>query len=268
VTFHSERQNPNCEKYIESPSILYNISPQNNPKPFTQRLNKEKISSNLNNNNSEYFIENLESKFSLGVKIDEGIYDVQLTGNFNDNSNKLKLMLNNNIDNSENLNVHKYSNTENCKIDSFKFNENLLKSCFFCERNKIIPNNSNSENEKSIQETNKNIDESLTEKLKILMKSFNIERRFSDKLEENKDFNNCKENLAYKNELKEISSFNFTNYYPKNLSYILLDLRISLDKKDKFYDYKAGFLPMTVVIEQEELCDDYVNIKNNFNLNF
>lgn len=168
------------------------------------------------------------------------------------------MIFNNNIDNNDNSNIYKYSNTENCRLESFKSDKEHLKFCFFCERNKQLTSNSLSENEKSNLESYKNVDESLTEKLKILMKSFNIERRFSDKLEENKDFYNCKENLTYKNELKEIASYNFNNYYPKNLSYILLDLRISLDKKDKFYDYKAGFLPMTVVIEQEELCDDYV----------
>jgi hypothetical protein len=159
---------------------------------------------------------------------------------------------------SDNLKITKNSNTYKNKINSFKLDENFPQPCFFCERNEENSKNSDSENHKPNHESSKLAEEGITEKLKILMKSFNIERRFSDKLEENKDYLNSIENLTYKKELKEVDSYNFTNYYPKNLSYILLDLRISLDNKDKFYDYKAGFLPMTVVIEQDEIRDDYV----------
>jgi hypothetical protein len=84
----------------------------------------------------------------------------------------------------------------------------------------------------------------ITENLMNLMKSFNIEKKFTN---ENTTNNNT-------------FSFNFNNYYPKYLPFIILDLRIYLEKKDKFYDYKPGFLPMSVVVEQEEIKDEYVII--------
>lgn len=165
---------------------------------------------------------------------------------------------------ANNAENNKRISTENVRLDSFKSESLYKRNCFFCARNKenFFKKQSFENNENLNNNGNHNfknvVDESMTEKLKILMKSFNIERRFSDKLDENRDLGDKRENEQFKNSLAEINSCNFNNYYPKNLSFILLDLRISLDKKDKFYDYKAGFLPMTVVVEQEELIDDHV----------
>lgn len=145
--------------------------------------------------------------------------------------------------------------TENNRSDSFRLESSFKKSCFFCLRNSY---KNNIKNEKSLNYQGISDVEDMTEKLRILMKSFNIERRFSDKLEENRDVKDKRENANLKSSLAKINSYDFKNYYPKNLSFILLDLRISVDKKEKFYDYKAGFLPMTVVVEQEELIDDHV----------
>jgi hypothetical protein len=40
------------------------------------------------------------------------------------------------------------------------------------------------------------------------------------------------------------------------MSYIILDVRISSEKKNKkIYDFKPGFLPMTVLVDQSELND-------------
>lgn len=47
------------------------------------------------------------------------------------------------------------------------------------------------------------------------------------------------------------------NTITQNISYILLDLRISKEKSnDKHYDVKPGFLPMTVILDQEELSNE------------
>lgn len=51
-----------------------------------------------------------------------------------------------------------------------------------------------------------------------------------------------------------------------NLNYILLDLRIqsdSLNNKNFSFDDKPGFLPMTVIVEQEELLLDDVSFDIN-----
>jgi len=80
------------------------------------------------------------------------------------------------------------------------------------------------------------------------MKNFNLEKKFrresiisNTENDKNKNFN-----------------FNFDNHYPKNLPFIILDLRIYQEKKEKFYDYKPGFLPMSVIVEQEEITDEFV----------
>lgn len=240
-------------------------SPSENKKSQTERLSREKIS-----NNSEFFIENIENNLYFNPQ-DEGVYEAQLTGNFNSkNSNTFKkLMFGNNSENANNS-VNKIcltENNKNNKYNSFKNENNSIfkKPCFFCSRNS---KKFNLESEK-LREMNiefntprnsKNYDESMTEKLKILMESFNLERRFSQKLEENKENLNNIKIMNIQNQFSEIANYDFNNYYPKNLSLIILDLRISLDKKEKFYDYKAGFLPMTVIVEQEELIDEHVKI--------
>jgi hypothetical protein len=62
----------------------------------------------------------------------------------------------------------------------------------------------------------------------------------------------------------ESKSFSESNELLKNdgnslLNYILIDLRITDDKDNKKnYDYKPGFLPMTVILDQTELLNDDV----------
>jgi len=265
ITFQSELINDNHNKN-ESPVHSYKNSPSENKKSQTERISREKGSSN-----SEFNIENLENNFYFNAQ-DEGVYEAQLTGNFNSkNSNTFKKFIFGNNSDYANNSLNKICLTENIKnnkYNSFKNENNIIfkKPCFFCLRNS---KKFNFETEKyremnignNTPRNSKNYDESMTEKLKILMESFNLEKRFKDKSEEIKEnFNNTK-SLNFKNQFLEISNYDFNNYYPKNLSLIILDLRISLDNKDKFYDYKAGFLPMTVIIEQEELIDEHVKIK-------
>lgn len=46
-----------------------------------------------------------------------------------------------------------------------------------------------------------------------------------------------------------------------NLNYILIDIRISEEKENSvYYDSKPGFLPLTVILDQKELLDEYVRI--------
>jgi hypothetical protein len=46
-----------------------------------------------------------------------------------------------------------------------------------------------------------------------------------------------------------------------NLNYILIDLRISEENENSvYYDSKPGFLPLTVILDQKELLDEYVKI--------
>jgi hypothetical protein len=200
----------------------------------------------------------LDNKFSLvNVQSPESAYEAQSTGNFNCNQSLFNPIYAQKE--ADTLEINKNKGIENNRLESFK-NESLYKkSCFFCSRNKdnFIKKQSFS-NENKINNFGKIVEENMTEKLKVLMKSFNIERRFSDKLDKNRDLSDNKQNEEFKESLTEINSYDFNNYYPKDLSFILLDLRISVDKNEKFYDYKAGFLPMTIIVEQEELIDDHV----------
>lgn len=108
----------------------------------------------------------------------------------------------------------------------------------------------------------KYFDDIITEKLKSLMQTFHIENKFANKCHSENISAQSPQESCITNAQTKISEaahgFDFNNYYPKNLSFILLDLRINLDKKEKFSDNKPGFLPMTVVIEQEELGDEFV----------
>lgn len=81
------------------------------------------------------------------------------------------------------------------------------------------------------------------------MRSFNIEKKFNKEIDtpENEKIN-----------------ITFNNHYPKHLPFIVLDMRIYLEKKEKFYDYKPGFLPMSVIVEQEEIKDEYVKFLRKF----
>ncbi len=245
--------------YLESPSIICKNSPSQNKKTDN---NPENINNNQTSN-AEYFLENIENKFSLSnVQATNGTYDAQMTGNFKSINPIFGKFKQDNADKSE---IYKRISSENIMMDSFKSDGLYKRSCFFCTRNKekllkihSIENNANISNNDN-NHNFKSVDESMTDKLKTVMKSFNIERRFSEKLDEKADLCIRSKNEEFENSLAEINSCDFNNYYPKNLSFILLDLRISVDKTEKFYDYKAGFLPMTVVVEQEELIDDHVN---------
>lgn len=56
------------------------------------------------------------------------------------------------------------------------------------------------------------------------------------------------------------------NHYSSNqMNYILLDLRVSPENasNDSYYDVKPGFLPMTVILDQNELRDQFVSLKLN-----
>jgi hypothetical protein len=121
----------------------------------------------------------------------------------------------------------------------------------------------------------------LSENLKDLMKNFNIEKKFRKEKEIDLEIENNNNNYLYNNEhekevdIKSNLSLipisdnkneynsnlynNFGNHYPKNLPFIILDLRIYLEIKKKIYDDKPGFLPMSVIVEQEEIKDEYVN---------
>jgi hypothetical protein len=61
-----------------------------------------------------------------------------------------------------------------------------------------------------------------------------------------------------------LAFYKYNNHYSnENLNYILLDLRISGENSnDKHYDIKTGFLPMTVILDQNELRDENVNYLN------
>lgn len=262
ITFQSETNAINAQNHIESPSILNKNSPaackkaDNTDKDIKNKNNSDINNNNKSTNNPEYFIENLENKFSLAnVQDADGAYEAQQTGNFN-LVNPLFAKIK-----AEHAENQKRISAENMRLESFRAESLFKKTCFFCARNKqnFTKNQNNlPKNENKLNIESKGFDESMTEKLKVLMKSFNIERRFSDKLDGNRDLYDTQENEDFKNSLAEVHKYDFNNYYPKNLSFILLDLRISVDKKEKFYDYKAGFLPMTVVVEQEELIDDHV----------
>ena len=132
----------------------------------------------------------------------------------------------------------------------------MINQCFFCDRSKVSRN----QYESLTSTDKKNFDYKLTEVFKNLMTAFNIEKKFTN--EENLS-DITKQNIISENQdvIKQKNNneyyFNFNNHYPKNLSFIILDLRITLDTHEKLYDTKPGFLPMTVLIEQEELGDEY-----------
>lgn len=243
--------------------MFYKNSPAEN-KNQTYR-NSEGINVHNNNNknnnlsNAEYLNENTENNFSLAkIEIPDENYEALQTGNFKIINPIFAKIQNKDLENNKRI------STENIRLDSFKSESLYKRNCFFCARNRenLLKklNFHNKENTSNKDNNLNTFNEFMTEKLKILMKSFNIERRFTDKLDENRDLCDKLQNEEFKNSLAEMNSYNFNNYYPKNLSFILLDLRISVDKKDKFCDYKAGFLPMTVVVEQEELTDDHVKL--------
>ena len=103
----------------------------------------------------------------------------------------------------------------------------------------------------SSNEAKKEYDVIITENLRTLMKSFNIEKKFSKEIDTNPN-----ENINQ----------NFNNHYSKHLPFIILDIRMFSEKNEKFYDFKPGFLPMSVIVEQEEIKDEFV-INKIFNTN-
>lgn len=84
-------------------------------------------------------------------------------------------------------------------------------------------------------------------------------------LKDNDSFN-TEENLNNKcsNDSKQNNSINNNHYSNNNLNYILLDLRVSMEgSNEKHYDVKPGFLPMTVILDQNDFKDPYVLNKIN-----
>jgi hypothetical protein len=82
---------------------------------------------------------------------------------------------------------------------------------------------------------------------------------FKNKYEIDKGFyeeTNMNNSLLF-GSLRQISCYHCENIKNKNenISYILLDLRITDNKKS---DLKPGFLPMTVILDQKELLDEKV----------
>ena len=69
--------------------------------------------------------------------------------------------------------------------------------------------------------------------------------------------------------MKQDNTIYNNHYSDNNLNYILLDLRVSMEgSNDKHYDVKPGFLPMTVILDQDDFKDPYVIIKLYILLNF
>ncbi len=72
---------------------------------------------------------------------------------------------------------------------------------------------------------------------------------FTEENQNNQSFTHTKQNhIIYNN-----------HYSNNNLNYILLDLRVSMEgSNEKHYDVKPGFLPMTVILDQNDFKDPYV----------
>lgn len=160
--------------------------------------------------------------------------------------------------NKDSSSIYRDSNSNEYNESSIsEYNQSPTKSinskpkifCFYCyRRNQALNKENIRKNSEQDSNKKKDFDNLLTENLINLMKNFNIEKKFS---KENTNMDN--------NDNNEQSLISFTNHYPKHLPFIILDCRIYLEKKEKFYDYKPGFLPMSVIVEQEEIKDEFVN---------